>query len=123
MGYTEYICSICNDSYAEDFVNAKGHSSAGWSVINEPTFELEGTECELCNDCGETINQKTILKLIYGDADRDGRVNALDLTVIRKMLMGTIGADRYQNQVVDVNENSKFDIKDLVRLKKLLVSD
>lgn len=54
-----------------------------------------------------------------GDIDGNGRVDASDLTILRKKLLGIeVEADRF---AVDVNENDVTDIIDLVKIKKLSV--
>ena len=92
------------------------------SFTDETTTEADGLMQELCGKCSGVITEKVITKLIYGDLDRDGTVNALDLSVIRKALTGTAELDKYQIMVIDINGDSVIDIRDLVSLKKALIS-
>ena len=55
----------------------------------------------------------------YGDADGNGKINASDLTKLKKLILSDI-ADYDSNTVCDVNGDGKVDILDLVRLKKYL---
>ncbi len=121
-GCVRYTCSICGDFYEEDIVDALGHTGGEWVVSAEPSFEADGCLQQICTVCGGVADEKSILMLIRGDANRDGLVNAEDLTLIRKMLIGIITPEGYQNDVIDVNGDGAFDIRDLIRLKKNIAS-
>ena len=49
-----------------------------------------------------------------GDADRDGRTAAADIALIKKALL--CGSVKYGH---DVNKDAAFDIRDLIKLKKI----
>lgn len=121
-GCTLYTCSVCGDFYEEDIVEAIGHIRDNWVTDIEPTFEADGHMNEICTACGETISEKSILKLISGDANRDGVVDAVDLGKLRKLLIGIDAATEYQTYVSDLNEDGFVNIRDLMRLKKGLAS-
>lgn len=54
---------------------------------------------------------------LNGDLDLNGRVDAADLAIMRKLLLG-VEVETEAN--VDVNDDRSFDIKDLIRLKKII---
>jgi len=77
----------------------------------------------LGTDSGE-INIKEISSSdILGDINLDDELNAQDITIMRKNLLG-IETDSHLRQTVllDVNNDGKFNIIDLVRIKKLLAN-
>ena len=54
----------------------------------------------------------------YGDVNLDNETNSSDAVLLRKHLLG----DSDSVVTVDVNGDSDIDIRDLVRLKKILTS-
>ncbi len=54
QGYTTYTCSICGDSYKDNYSNAAGHSYT-YKKTERPTVKAEGTLTGTCSGCGETI--------------------------------------------------------------------
>ena len=51
QGYTTYTCSVCDDSYVDSYVDAKGHVFGNWAVTKEATCEEKGTERRDCESC------------------------------------------------------------------------
>ncbi len=90
-GYTTYLCTVCNDSYQADFVDALGHAYADtwssdahghwiectrcheksevhahtyqWIIDKEATTEAEGLRHERCMVCGHETEAVVIPKL------------------------------------------------------------
>ena len=56
-----------------------------------------------------------------GDIDGDGSIDAADLMLLRKYLVGLTIESRFDDSAADLNGDGKIDILDLVRLRKLLV--
>lgn len=54
QGYTTYTCTLCGDSYADDYVEAAGHSYSEWTQTKAPGCEESGTRSRSCAVCGET---------------------------------------------------------------------
>jgi len=52
--------------------------------------------------------------IVYSDVNIDGAVDAADMTLVRKALIGTAVAESWYN----VNVDNSFDVRDLVRVKK-----
>lgn len=54
QGYTTYTCSICDDSYTGDYVDALGHDWSEGKVITEATCTEEGSVALTCTRCAAT---------------------------------------------------------------------
>lgn len=56
-GYTEYICSICQESYVDSQVSALGHSFTTYVSDNNATCTANGTKTAVCDRCDATDTQ------------------------------------------------------------------
>ncbi|MCL2158732.1 MAG: hypothetical protein FWH48_04920, partial [Oscillospiraceae bacterium] len=52
QGYTTHTCSVCGDSYEDDYVDALGHDYV--AVVTDPTCEDDGYTTYTCSVCGDT---------------------------------------------------------------------
>ena len=113
----EYLCEDVSDKIKE-WCDEKGDY-----VLS--LFSLEDIEA-LVNSWQNRLSNVSYATTVYvddirierrkaGDINTDYRFNASDLVALRQMLLGMSEFDFY----ADVNEDSVFDIIDLVRLKKL----
>lgn len=97
------ICTICGEKYG-DFAE---HSFGEWKA------NAEGKRTKVCSACGKVAN------FMYGDLNYDGKVNAIDLTILRRYLA------RYSNEidiaVADFNGDGKVNTLDLMLLRRFLV--
>ena len=50
-GYTTRTCSVCKDSYADNYVKALGHTLGDWKTATEATCIANGEEKRTCADC------------------------------------------------------------------------
>lgn len=50
-GYTTYTCSVCDDDYVGDYVDANGHSEGVWRVTTAPDCTNKGVETNKCSVC------------------------------------------------------------------------
>ncbi len=75
-----------------------------------------GSRDTVCVIRGELITSEIIDKLIaaLGDVDGDGIVSNADITVIVRILSGY--GDRYAESAIDVNEDGKFNNRDVLSL-------
>ncbi|MGN0492967.1 MAG: leucine-rich repeat protein [Acutalibacteraceae bacterium] len=62
------------------------------------------------------ISQSGLSYKLYGDLIEDKKINSLDLTAMRRLLLGTAS---YDADIADLTRNGEADILDLIRLKKL----
>lgn len=60
-GYTEHICSVCEDSYTDSEKAATGHSWSDWTVTKEESCCEDGTLERVCQSC-EEVQQESISK-------------------------------------------------------------
>ena len=88
--------------------NAHEHSWGGWTVVKAPTSSETGMQERTCTGCGETERQEIPkLDVCYGDTNGDGKVNGMDLIMLRQYLAGwdvnlnTAGADSNGNGAVN----------------------
>ena len=98
-----------------------GNEDWEWKVETKPTYIARGKANGVCTVCAEKqskiLSPTGIVKV--GDIDGDELVDALDLTMLRQLMLN--GSD---NQLIldaaDADGNNKLDISDLVRLKKYI---
>ena len=50
-GYTTYICSRCNDTYRDNYIDALGHAYGDWIVEKEPNCTAAGSKYRICSVC------------------------------------------------------------------------
>ena len=97
------ICTICGEKYG----NFAEHSFGEWKA------NAEGKRTKVCSACGKVAN------FMYGDLNYDGKVNAIDLTILRRYLA------RYSSEidisVADFNGDGKVNTLDLMLLRRFLV--
>ena len=119
QGYTAYRCILCDDGYADSYVDAAGHTWGGWIVVEPPTNSQTGIQERTCTVCGEREQEELPkLEILYGDANGDGRVNGLDLVALRQHLAGwDIIVDA---SALDVTGDDRCNALDLVRLRQYL---
>ncbi len=51
QGYTTYTCSVCGDSYVDDYTDATGHNYV--AVVTAPTCTEAGYTTYTCSNCGD----------------------------------------------------------------------
>ena len=71
--------------------------------------------------CGDIETE--VIPMIICDVDFDGFVNGSDLSVMKKYLINKITVTAEVEGLMDMNENGKVDILDLVKLKKYIAAN
>ncbi len=80
QGYTLHTCSICQESYMDQFVNAIGHKGP-WVVINVPTTTQEGLESRTCVTCGLVQTRAIpVVGAIVVEPGKEWENNFIDVT-------------------------------------------
>lgn len=98
-GYTEYVCAVCGDSYVGDIVPTVGHKY----------------ENEVCIMCGEKEPD-----YILGDFNGDGQLNAKDMNMMKRILVGQISPTDKQKRTADIDGDGKVTSKDTNLLQKII---
>ena len=83
------------------------HSFGEWKT------NAEGKRTKVCSACGKVAN------FMYGDLNYDGKVNAIDLTILRRYLARY--SDKIDIAVADFNGDGKVNTLDLMLLRRFLV--
>lgn len=78
-GYTTYTCSICGDSYRDDYVFAEGHTP--WLLVTTPTFDAPGEAVRNCERCG--LSETKVLSQKSSCAPWDNLTDALSDALYR----------------------------------------
>ena len=118
-GFTTYTCA-CGDSYVDNYVAALGHNHGEWEIKILATHSNEGMRVRKCA-CGDIETE--VIPMIICDVDFDGFVNGSDLSVMKKYLINKITVTAEVEGLMDMNENGKVDILDLVKLKKYIAAN
>lgn len=70
-----------------------------------------------------TTTDKPSEKVVYGDLNKDGKVDLSDLTMLSLCLLGDTKTTSYIEEVADVNGDGSFNIADLSHLKQYISKD
>lgn len=90
QGYDEYFCTVCGDSYKENYVSATGHNIEYFEKENTSKLIINCSKCDYrkefefsdyINLRAENINYDEII-----DANSDGIINAKDYAKILKSI-------------------------------------
>jgi len=77
-----------------------------------------------CDDCGKIIESGTVIyKYILGDADGNGKIEAVDYLILKRIYFGTVDLNslespHYALARCDINDNGKVDAVDYFILKR-----
>ena len=56
-GYTTHTCSICGDSYTDNYTAAAGHNYGAWENQTAATCLTDGVQKRTCSGCGDVQTQ------------------------------------------------------------------
>ncbi len=92
VGLTEgKKCSVCGEILVQrQGIHELPHTPGSWEVVKEPQVGVEGKEQQKCTVCGEVLDERVIPALpdvtyMTGDANGDGKVNAIDARIILRI--------------------------------------
>ncbi len=106
-GTRTYICSICGGTKTET-IPATGHSWSGWTVVTEPTEEIEGEKQRTCQSCGaEGTNAiSRVVVVDNGDGTRTGTSEDADGTKVSRTTGYADGSVKIEVTSADGNVGS-----------------
>jgi len=119
------VCTDCGTVVDTATIPANGHTfSDMWIVDVEPTATEEGQKSRHCIRCDAVTDVTEIPPtgeaVTFGDADGDGKVNAKDITLIKKFISGLNDMNSIVLANCDTNGDGKVNMKDVTLIKKLI---
>lgn len=109
--YGQYIAGACYVStlFGIDITkNTFGDTGGDYASSYFDNYDLTPLRAAVAKAMGTSL----------GDVNRDGRIDADDIILVRKNLLG-INISEYREIFMDANDDGEVDICDLVRLKKV----
>ncbi len=104
-GYTEYTCSVCSESYKDNYVDAKGHSYT--DTVTAPTCTEKGFTTHNCSVCGDKYDDS------YVDAKGHSYTDTVTApTCTEKGFTAhncSVCGDKYEDNYVDAKGHSYTD--------------
>lgn len=94
----------------------RGFKENGVEITEE---EFVGTGCVVKLINGNILKDSAVV-IVKGDIDGDGLVNAIDLSLLRKHLIGMVTLSDVYVNAADLHTDNKVTLKDLVALKKYI---
>ena len=122
QGYTTHICTACNFSFVDEYVNVVGHSWGKWTVVLKPSTVRNGKEERLCSAC-KLVESRSIDKLTIsaGDVDSDGQISAADARLALRASVGLENLNKSQQFVADIDSNGSITAADARIILRLSV--
>ena len=69
------------------------------------------------------VKQNIHLELLYGDANGDGKISAVDYVNIKNYIMGSSGLNGSFKEAADVNKDGKINAVDYVNVKNYIMGN
>lgn len=119
-GYTRHICECCSNAFTDNVLPANGHDWNEGEVIVQVSTTKDGFVKYTCNTCGATENV-IIPKLVYGDADGDGKVTLSDASLILKYIAKwDLSETTFRELNADADANGKIVLQDVSLILKYI---
>ena len=83
QGCTVYTCSVCNESYGDNYIEALGHSFGEWTVTKEATILEYGTRTRTCSLCAQEETEE--IDKITVDIENNSEYGLANFTVLDAM--------------------------------------
>lgn len=120
-GVTEnkvYTNNAINDIITLPTPEREGYTFDGW-YYDDGTFMKPVAANFSVSALGKVFYAKWIDNTIPGDLDGDGKISAVDLVVLKKVILEV--EDEFKLSAADVNGDGEVDVRDLVKLMKSIV--
>ncbi|MBQ3193828.1 MAG: leucine-rich repeat protein [Oscillospiraceae bacterium] len=79
-GCTVHTCTVCNDSYGDNYVDALEHRFSDWAVTKEATILECGTRTRTCSVCSKTETEQ--IEKITIDVENNTQYGVANFTVL-----------------------------------------
>ena len=100
-GYTTNVCSVCQDTYTSDNVDALGHTEVVDAAVSATCTEAGKTEGKHCSVCNEVLVAQTVEAALGHSLGEDANcTDAQTCTVCGAELEAALGHD-YKSVVTD----------------------
>jgi len=67
-----------------------------------------------------TVTIEGVQQIVLGDVNEDGKVNARDITLLKKFIAGTASADQLNVANGDINGDGKHNARDITAMKRYI---
>lgn len=121
-------CIFCDETLDEERINKSEHQFSDWKVTKNATTEQEGEEKRICKVCKKeeirTIdkisNSGSTEKIMVGDANGDGKVQATDARIVLQFVAGLKDKSELNFLNSDVNNDSNISATDARRILQIV---
>lgn len=121
-------CTFCGKTLEEEKINKSEHHFSDWKVTKKATTEQEGEEKRTCKICKKeevrTIdklsNSDSTEKIIVGDANEDGKVQATDARLVLQVVAGLKDITELDFLNSDVNNDNDITATDARRILQIV---
>jgi hypothetical protein len=115
--------SFANSTVFVDGYDTHAHEWDGGVIITAPAPSVDGLALYTCSVCGRTKTAAVPFVEMPGDANGDGKVNARDITLIKKFIAGTIGDVYFDVYNSDFNGDEKINARDISAIKRFIAGN
>ena len=119
----EIVTGLVPGMTAEEFLDSLTVEGGTAALITEDGSEAEraGTGCllQIYNEAGEV--EQSYMLVLYGDANKDGRITSADLLRIQRSILQMTTLDESSKEAADANHDGKVNSADLLRIQKAIL--
>ena len=87
-GCTVHTCTVCNDSYADNYVDALEHSFGEWEVTKEATILECGVRTRTCSVCSKAETEE--IEKITVDVENNTQYGVANFTVLDALSLSPV---------------------------------
>ena len=100
-GYTTYTCSVCDDTYVADEVDALGHTEVVDAAVAPTCTETGLTEGKHCSVCNEVFVAQTVVDALGHDCDEEGNCKICGELIVKLL---TVTLDGNSTATLKIND-------------------
>lgn len=103
QGYTQHTCSLCGDTFADEYIAAENGNMKSRLLGNVNNDDkISGADARLVLRAAVSLEEIPPVSLPYADMDRNGRVNAGDARLVLRICVGLDSASVRHSYSVSV---------------------